>query len=184
MKKLRAAQIPALLFAATLASAGCWAPPVANVQPKGPPRLIQDSIAVESLKEPAIVRSVDQSNRTIAVQAVDAGTTTTYKIGPQVEHFDRVKVGDKVQPAVTEELTIYALRDGQLPDAHGAAQTIAADAKVLKVDRSYRLLTVRYPNGRDETFKVGLEVRLDEMEAGDSVVIRPIEAVSLRVHWL
>ena len=69
------------------------------------------------------------------------------------------------------------LHDGQLPDARG---TVSVDARVLMVDPSYRLLTLQYPDGQKETFKVPLGTRLEQMEGGDSVVIRPLEVLALR----
>jgi hypothetical protein len=170
-----------LLLALPLVVAGCWTAPVANVQPKGEPRLIQDSIAVESVKNPAIVQSVDASARSVLVQPLGEPTTIAYQAGPKVENFDRIKIGDKVQAKVTERLSIYVSRDGKVPGPSGALEAITSDAKVLMVDPSYRLLTVQYPNGQRETFKVALNVRLREMEAGDDVVVRSLEAVELKV---
>ena len=171
----------ALLWVATLVLSGCWTAPNANVQPKGEPRLIQGGIQVESVKEPAIVQSVDAAARTIVLTAGD-GKTVTYSVGPSVANFDRIGSGDEVRATVAEELTIYLLREGRLPHAGGAPELIAINAKVLLVDPSYRLLMLQYPDGRDETFKVGLDVKLNEMAAGDGVVIRPIEALALRVE--
>jgi hypothetical protein len=178
---LRRAIICSLSSAGALAISGCWTAPVADVQPKGEPRLIQSGIAVESVKESAIVESVDLGARTL-VLAAQPGITRTYKAGPQVQNLDRIKAGDAVRATVAEELTVYVLRDGQLPGAGGAHQTIASDARVLLVDPSYRLLMLRYPDGRDETIKVPLGVKLGEMEAGDDVVIRPLEVRSLQVQ--
>jgi hypothetical protein len=170
-----------LLVAAALPLNGCWTAPTANVQPKGDPRVIQRAIAVESVKNPAIVKSVDPATRTIIVQAPGETSTSTYTAGPGVSNLDRIKTGDKVQVTVAQDLTVYVSRDGQLPGAGGASGTIAANAKVLSVDRSYRLLRLQYPNGQAETFKVGREVKLDEMEPGDDVVIGTGQAVALRV---
>jgi len=173
--------INSLSMAAALALSGCWTAPVADVQPKGEPRLIQGGIAVESVKDPATVQSVDPGARTLALTPRQ-GATRTYKAGPQVQNLDRIKVGDTVRATVAEELAIYVLRDGQLPGPGGTRQTIASDARVLWVDPSYRLLMLRYPDGRDETLKVPLGVKLGEMEAGDDVVIRPLEVRSLQVQ--
>jgi hypothetical protein len=170
-----------LSLGATLALTGCWTAPIASVQPKGEPRLIQGGIAVESTKDPAIVQSVDAGTRTIVVQNPADATRATYKAGPKVSNFDRIKAGDKIEATLTQELTVYVLRKGQLPVAGGPPKAIKSDARVLMIDPSYRLLTLQYPNGRNETFKVGLDVRLLEMEAGDDVVIRTIEAVALEV---
>jgi hypothetical protein len=175
------AMINPLPVAAALAISGCWTAPVAHVQPKGEPRLIQGGITVESVKDGALVQSVDPGARTLVLRQGQSATCTC-KAGPQVENLDRIKAGDRVRATVVEELTVYVLRDGALPGAGDTRETIASDARVLWVDPSYRLLTLRYPDGRDETLKVGLQVRLGEMEAGDDVVIRALEVRSLRVQ--
>jgi hypothetical protein len=168
------------LLAAALALAGCWTAPVANVQPKGEARLIQSAISVESVKAPAIVEAVDRNSGTIVVRTPGAPETSTYKVGREVENFSRLGMGDKVKATIREELSVYVLRNGQAPGADGTPEKVAADARVLAVDQSYRLLTLQYPNGENETFKVALSVKLKEMEAGDTVVIRPVEAVALK----
>jgi hypothetical protein len=52
---------------------------------------------------------------------------------------------------------------------------------VLAVDPSYRLLTVQYPHGGTQTFKLALHTSMRGMEAGDSVAIRRVEVVTLDV---
>ena len=169
-----------LLFTAPLALAGCWTAPVANVQPKGEPRLIQADIPVTSVRSPVIVESVDPGARTMVLRMPDAAQASTYKVSPAVSDLDRFRPGDKIRATITEELSVYVLRNGELPRTDGAAQTTVAKAKVLSLDPSYRLLTVEYPNGQNEKFKVGLAARLGEMGAGDDVVIRPVEVIALK----
>ena len=48
--------------------AGCWTAPSANVQPPGPPRLIQKGIVVRAEMRSAVVQSVDPDTRTIVMQ--------------------------------------------------------------------------------------------------------------------
>jgi hypothetical protein len=180
MKTLALCRTSALLLTAALALAGCWTAPVADVQPKGEARLIQSAISVESVKAPAIVEAVDRNSGTIVVRTPGAAETSTYKVGRGVENFSSLSMGDKVKATVREELSVYVLRNGEAPGADGTPEKIAASARVLSVDPSYRLLKVQYPNGEDETFKVALGVKLKEMEAGDTVVIRPVEAVALK----
>jgi hypothetical protein len=151
--------------------------PVATVQPKREPRLIQGAIAVKSVKDAAVVSSVDRSAGTIVLRARGRGETSTYKVGPKVSSLNDIRAGDVVRATVTEDLTVYVLRDGQLP---GVAGTVAVDARVLAVDRSYRLLTLQYPDGQSERFKVPVGTKLEQMEAGDSVVIRPVAVLALR----
>jgi hypothetical protein len=169
-----------LLPVAVLALSGCWTPPNANVQPKGHPGLIQDGIAVQSVKDPAIVQAIDAGARTITLKLSD-NTTATYKVGASVDNFGKVQVGDKVQVTVTEELAVYILENGRLPDG-ATAETLGVNARVLMVDPSYRILTLQYPNGKSEAFKPGLGTRMEQMAPGDSVVMRPGEATAIRIE--
>jgi hypothetical protein len=164
------------LFTVALFLAGCWAAPVATVQPNGEARLIQGAIAVKSVKDAAVVSSVDRNAGTIVLRTAGRGETSKYKLGPKVSNLNDITVGEVVQATVTEELAVYILRDGQLPGA-GA---LTVHARVLAVDSSYRLLKLHYPNGESETIKVPLGTKLEQMAAGDSVVIRPVEVIALR----
>jgi hypothetical protein len=166
-----------MLFAAALVLAGCWTAPVATIEPKGESRLIQEGIAVTLVKDAAVVSSVDRGARTIALRAPGGTKTSTYKVGAKVSSLEDFKTGDVVQATVAEELAVYVLRDGHLP---GVAGHVAADARVLMLDPSYRLLTLQYPDGENETVKVPVGTKLEQMEAGDSVVMRPVAVLALR----
>jgi hypothetical protein len=132
---------------------------------------------VKSVKDAAVVSSVDRTAGTIVLRTPGRAETSTYSVGPKVAGLADVKAGDVVRATVAEDLTIYLLSDGRLPDTAG---TVSVDARVLAVDPSYRLLTLQYPDGRTETFKVPLGTRLEQMEAGDSVVVQPVAVLALR----
>jgi translation initiation factor IF-1 len=163
-------------LAAAVALVGCWTAPVATVQPIGEPRLIQRSIPVESVQEVAVVSGIDRDAGIIALRTRGMAAISRYRIGPKVAGLSEIRPGDVVQATVTEELAVYLLRDGELP----GQGPIAAAARVLAVDPSYRLLKLQYANGQTETFKVPRKTRLEEMAAGDSVVIQPVEVLALR----
>ena len=172
----------AVLVVATSALTGCWTAPVANVQPKGEPRLIEDAIEVMALKSPAVVRSVDATARSIVLSTPGESAAVSYRVGPEVQELDRIKVGDGVRATIAEELAVYVLRDGRLSGPGGVHEAIASNARVLSVDPSYHLLTLQFPDGHTETLKVHGRVRLDEMGVGDDVVIRPVQILALRVR--
>jgi hypothetical protein len=178
MKKSLRVLLPAIT---ALTLTGCWTLPNANVQPVGEPRLIQSGIPVLSVKELATVESIDVSQRVITFKLPD-GTSTTCPAGPQVLNLDQIKVGDQIKVTLAEELTIYLLKDGRLPVAGGADETVACNAKVQLIDPSYRLLTLQYLNGSTETFKVGLDTKVLEIAPGDDVVVKIIEAKVIRIE--
>lgn len=167
---------PALMLILT----GCWTPPNANVQPPGQPRLIQSGLPVESVKERATVQAVDAGARTLTLELSDK-SVATYKVGEPVKNFGSIQAGDKVTATVTEELAIYLLDNGRLPDG-ATAEALGVNARVLLVDPSYRLLTLQYPSGRSETIKPGLDAKMLEMAPGDSVVVRPLEVTKIQVE--
>jgi hypothetical protein len=171
-----------LLLVAALALPGCWSAPIARLQSQGTRHPIQGAIvlAIESVRPSAVVQSVDLDGRAITVLHPGEGKLISYKVGSNVSNLDRLKAGDRVQATVAEELTVYVRRDGDLASARGSPYTVVTDAQVLSVDPSYRLMTLHYPDGRDETLKVDRQVKLDEMETGDEVSIRPVEAIALR----
>ena len=169
-----------LLLVTVFLLAGCWSAPTATVQPGGESRLIQGAIAVESVKPPAVIQSIDPDAREMTVLSQAQTGPVIYRVSPAVRNLSRLQAGDRIRATVAEELTVYVSRDGpnQPSSTDGLPQTVAA--RVLSVDRSYRLLTLRFPDGYDETFKVSRSVKLDEMEAGDSVSIIPVEMIGLK----
>ena len=161
---------------------GCWTPPNANVQPVGKPGLIQSGIPVQLIQEPVKVASLDAGKRLITLKHGD-GSTKTFTVDASVQNFGQVKVGDTISATVKAEMAVYILENGRLPNADGTSRpkTINFNAKVQKVDPSYRLLTLRFSNGRTMTIKAGLEVLLEKMAPGDDVVIRSHEVTAISI---
>lgn len=164
----------ALLVGATVILSGCWTPPSAAVRPEGKPRIIAQGIEIDRVVDSARVESVDRAARMVGL-SVRAVPLPACKVGRSVRNWGDIRVADHVRATIEEVLTVYV------------AGTIGGspDARVLVVDPSYRLLTVRYPNGGADTFKIALHTRMSGMEAGDAVAIRQVEVTRLHVqrYW-
>jgi hypothetical protein len=162
---------------------GCWTPPNANVQPAGKPGLVQGGIPVEVIQYPVTVTAIDGSQRMITLQHAN-DSTKIFNVGPAVNNLDQVKVGDVVKVTVKAEFSVYILENGRLPNADGTSRpkTINFNAKVLKVDPSYRLLTLQFTNGHSLTIKAGLNVQLEKMAPGDDVVMRSHEVTAIEIQ--
>ena len=173
------AMMSLLLPVAAAMLTGCWTPPTADTRPGGPSRIVDQRIIVRSMLPLAIVQSVDPATRTIVMQKSDASASRAYRVAPTVPDLTHISVGVKVCATVSEELTVYVSPDGRLPGAEVPSAATASKARVLSVDPSYRLLTLQDADGATETFKVGLKARLAQMQAGDDVMIQPLEVVSL-----
>jgi hypothetical protein len=170
---------PKLLLAAfTILMSGCWTAPNANLRPKGEPRVIEDSIDVEISMPPMRVVSIDTVKR-IVVASSRTAATIEMNVAPGVRNLEDVHPGDRIRPKIRERLTVYVAPQPRSGDSGVTGGPRAG--RVLDVDPSYRLLTVQYPDGHTDTFKVGLKTRLQDMEPGDSVAVDTFEAVDLRV---
>lgn len=176
------AKTPLVSLAAAALLSGCWTPHNANVRPPGPPRVIQTGIVVNSALRHAIVQSVDAEKRTIVVQIPGTPGVHSYRAGLQVPDLNRLQAGARVRATVSEELTVYVSHDGRLPGSDGVPGGTESTAKILSLNPSYRVLTLQSRDGETQAFKVGLEVRLGQMQAGDEVLIRAPEIVSLAVR--
>lgn len=148
---------------------GCWVAPSTSVRPQRGPGLVEEGITVHLVADSARVESVDLAARTVTLN-VRGVSLPACRIGPGVRNWGDIRAGDRVRATLREVLTVYVARSG------------SPDARVLIVDPSYRVLTVQYPNGENEALKVGVTSRMEGIEAGDSVAIRPVEVIKLRMQ--
>jgi hypothetical protein len=154
-------------------------------------------IATETTTETATVQAVDRAKRTVTLRSPD-GTTSTYKVPKEAINFDQIKVGDQVKATEIKSLAV-AIRKANEPPSAGESQmvtlapkgampggivvnTIRLTARVTAVDTAKRTVTVVGPAGNTQTFKVGPDVDLTKVQAGDNVVVRYTEAVALQVE--
>lgn len=160
---------------------GCWVPPSASVRPEGRPGVVARAIAVDRVADTATVESVDPAARTIALR-VRGGTLPACKIGRGVRNWRGIRAGDQIRATVREVLTVYVAPADENSSPNAGVPSRSPQARVLVVDPSYRVLTVQYANGATEALKIRLHTRMEGIEAGDSVAIRPVEVIGLRVR--
>jgi hypothetical protein len=176
----RRAWVP-LLACVGLSLSGCWTLPSADVRPAGGPRVVEGGIEVQHVAHAARVESLDRAARTV-VLSVHGVSLPACRVGRGVRNWRDLRLGDPVRATLEEILTVYVPSAEERRRTHADAHGRAVNARVLAVDPSYRLLTLQYPNGGTETFKIGLRTRMGDLQAGDSVAILPVEAVELRVR--
>lgn len=164
----------------TLVLSGCWHVPTANLQPGGPPRVIQDSITVEAKWTPVKVQSVDADQRNLDLLAPGETAPIRFSGVLKARDLEHVHPGSELQAILQRQVTVYVSTDRRLPSTAASSGTIVSGARVLQVDPSYRLLTLQFIDGQKETFKVHRGVKLAEMEPGDDVAIRTIRVIDVR----
>jgi hypothetical protein len=150
-------------------------------------------IFVERASTSAVVDAVDQSRRTVTLKRPD-GQVVTLKAPPEIENFDQVRLGDRLRVDYLDAVALFVRQAGAPPetgetaavgvapkgDKPGAVtvNTTEVTAKVEAVDYGKRMLTLTGPGGNRRVVKVDDRVRrLNEVKAGDDVVVRHTESV-------
>jgi hypothetical protein len=169
-----------LVATSTVALTGCWHAPIATVQPAGPPRVIEDSISVESRWLPVKVQAVDADKRNLDLLAPGESVPIRFSGALAARNLEHVQPGNELRAILQRNLTIYVSTDRRLPVTGASPGTIVSGARVLEVDPSYRLLTLQFIDGLKETLKVHRGVKLAEMEPGDDVAIRTTRVIDVR----
>jgi len=146
----------------------------------------------------ATVDAIDAANRTVTLKGPE-GQTRTLKAGPEVRNFDQIKVGDLVKATFLEELAVFVKKSDAPPSAEetttvtlapkGAkpgvvvTDTKVVTAKIESVNKKKRTVTLKGPDGKKKTLKVGKNVaNFHEVKKGDEVYIRFTEALAILVE--
>lgn len=152
---------------------------------------------VETRKLSATVAAKDTINRRITLLGAD-GRRTTFKAGPEIVNFPQIKVGDRVNAVLTEELVVFVRPQGSEPGASAAsavalapkgakpgvlmADTVEVTATIEFLDMAVRTATLRFADGSEKTVHVRPDVDMTSYKPGDTVVIRMTEALAIVVE--
>ena len=164
---LRRHSFLALISVAMMLLAGCSSTKQYFEQAKANPSLAGGAIRVTTRKFDATVASVNADHRTIAL-TTKAGTHE-YRVSTVVKNLSQVIPGTEVKVKVVDEDALF-LSNTPLP----AAGPGVSDFKttIHELDRSYRLITLNYPNDERRDFKVPLGTQLEHVNPGDEAVVR------------
>lgn len=154
-------------------------------------------IVVDSKQVTVKVVGVNQTARTLTLE-MPSGNTVTYRVGKNIRNFSQIKKGDTIKATLLDSLAVYIQKHGGKPTAtetttvvlspRGAmpgaivANTIRITGKIQLVDAQNRTITVTGPSYMSKAFKVGHNVNLSGLKAGDDVVVRYTEALAINVQ--
>ena len=186
LKRVATTFIPAALVALT----GCKTPPINPLATQSSPSLAGARVVVQTSHEKAEVTELVAGKSDLALWS-SAGTTTRCKVAPEVANLGQIQVGSQVKVTLTDAVAIFLVKNGPPPSAGTGVtvtgtpeagqpasvvlQTTDARAKVLNVDRSYRLIKLEYADGSRKEYKVALPDTLLDVQKGDEAIVRSTE---------
>jgi len=186
----------ALCLVVVISASVAWAQTPAAPKAEAPARK-PGVVVADVTRITATVEAVDQAKHTVTLKGWQ-GRTVTLTVPPEAKNFDQIKVGDKVKTKYVDAVAIFVRKANDPPNAAetqavavaprgqkplaAAINTVEVSANVEKIDYQRRLITLKGPEGNVRTLKVDPRVkRLNEIKAGDDIVLRRTEAVALEV---
>ena len=156
------------------------------------------AVATSTTKASAVIVAIDSTYRIVTLKTA-SGRTVEVVAGPEVKNFDQLKVGQKVNAAYSEALSLELKKGGggvvarsekggassaapgAKPAAAGARQvTVLAD--VVKVDTKAHLVTLKGTGGNFVDLHVEDPEQLKNIKKGDQVEAVYTEAVAVTVE--
>jgi len=153
--------------------------------------------AVSMVKASATVEAVDAGSRSVTLK-MPKGDSRTFVVGSEVRNFDQIKVGDKLNVAYMESLTVELMKDGKAivgrtesmdmersapgkKPGGGARREITAVADVVAVDAAAQKVSVKNRQGEIIDLRVRDPEQLKLVKKGDQVqaTYRQALAISL-----
>jgi Cu/Ag efflux protein CusF len=152
------------------------------------------TFAVEVVKWSGTVKAVDIEKGTVTIEG-KGGKTVTLN-AKAAKNLDQVKAGDKVKAAFIEELAVFVQKadmpagaedvqtvalapKGEMPGGI-VANTFQIQANVEKINYKKRTITLKGPEGKVNTYKVGKEVKgFKNVKKGDQIVLQVTEALAV-----
>ncbi|HEY2586567.1 MAG TPA: hypothetical protein VGI81_12455 [Tepidisphaeraceae bacterium] len=137
----------------------------------------------------AKIAAIDPDSRIVALQDSN-GQYHTFHVGPNID-LAAIHTGDDVVFRYTERALIRVERGNESEGAQAAAAkvrgaiiaaAITTDAKVTALDKDQRTITLKRPDGEEQTFKAAKRVDLDKVQVGDEVKAKLVEAIAIGVR--
>jgi hypothetical protein len=165
--------------------------------------------ASEVLKPGAMGTVFDEGTTTATVIAIDpkmrivtlkgtSGQIRQIHLGKEAINFDKIEVGDKVRATLAEEIAVAVSKGGPAPSARDdqlvvrttkaskpgilIAESTQVTGKVQSMDTDKRTITLAEVDGNPKTIKVGANVDMSELKAGDDITARVTQSLAIVVE--
>lgn len=136
---------------------------------------------------PVTVEDVDKKNRTLTVRTADEQKSTV-KVPPDVQRFDQLKKGDKIDLAYYRAVAVSVVPAHTTASAGGQKhQMTATPAQVVTVNKSDNSMQVKGQNGKTQTVGAAddsVRQKMQTLKPGDVVelIYSEAEATSILPH--
>ena len=138
------------------------------------------------------VTAIDKSARKLTVK-LSGGEKALIHVPADVQEFDKVKVGDKIDVDYMQSVALGFLPKGTKPsstevEAAGpgmAGRQMSVSAEVIKVDAANNQVTFKGPKGTHRIVTVqdpDLQARLPNLKPGQVVVLQYTEAMATAIR--
>ena len=138
------------------------------------------------------VTAIDKSGRKLTVKLPN-GEKAQIQVPADVQEFDKVKVGDKIDVDYMQSVALGFLPKGTKPsstevEAAGpgmAGRQMSVSAEVIKVDAANNQVTFKGPKGTHRIVTVqdpDLQARLPNLKPGQVVVLQYTEAIATAIR--
>jgi len=165
------------------------------------------SLAAAESGQPAITKGTSMSS-TATILAIDttarmitlrdsSGLEDVYTVGPEVQRFNELKVGDSVKTTYYESTVLQIRKPGATPGPTGTSGAATAGTGALpsgtlsvqekmtvtvkSIDSNLPSITVTTPDGRTVTRKVEDKKNLEGVNVGDMIDVTYTRAVLLSI---
>jgi hypothetical protein len=153
-----------------------------------------------SMSSTATILAIDSTARMITLRD-SSGLEDVYTVGPEVQRFNELKVGDSVKTTYYESTVLQIRKAGATPGPTGTtgatgavtsgtgalpSGTLSVQEKmtvtVKSIDSNMPSITVTTPDGRTVTRKVEDKKNLEGVNVGDMIDVTYTRAVLLSIE--
>jgi Cu/Ag efflux protein CusF len=155
------------------------------------------SKTLEKVTGTATIQAIDSTTRTITLRN-EKGEEDSFQVGPEVQRFSELKVGDKVKMTYYESMVFQVRKPGEAsnPEEETAAlsraksalpaATLATQQKttvtVKAIDPQTQFVTVTTADGRTVSRRVQDPKNLQNLKVGDRIDITYTQALLTSVE--
>ena len=159
-------------------------------------RAVQTVTKAASMSATATIQAIDATARTVTLRD-EKGQEDTYTVGPDIQRFNELKVGDTVTFTYYESLVFQVRPAGEKPDAASVAAALNRAKSALPagslavqdrmtvtvkaIDPAAPSVTVTTADGRTVTRKIEDRKNIENLKVGDLVDIAYTRALMTKV---